>query len=83
MPFLHIHVVKKVDGSKHFASTVVDDLATAMNVCSPEEWKFLIDSLKLSVKAVLLSNGQVMPSFPAGYKVNVNESYGIVKLLLN
>jgi len=58
--------------SPNFASTDGDDLASAVNVCSPEEWKLLIDSFKLSVKAVLLPNGKVLPSLLAGYEVNVN-----------
>jgi hypothetical protein len=57
---------------KHVASTDVDDLVTTVNVCSPEEWKLLIDSLKSSVQAVLLPNGKVLPSIPNGYEVNVN-----------
>jgi hypothetical protein len=54
-----------------------------VNVRSPEEWKLLTDSSKLSVKSVLLPNGKVLSSIPAGYEVNVKESYGILKLLLN
>jgi hypothetical protein len=45
---------------------------TTVNVCCPEEWKLLIDSLKSSVQAVLLPNGKVLPSIPADYEVNVN-----------
>jgi hypothetical protein len=29
---------------------------------SPEEWRLFIDSMKLSLKAVLLHNGKMLPS---------------------
>jgi hypothetical protein len=61
----------------------VDDLMTALNINhKPEEWRLFIDSSKSSLKAVLLHNGNVLPSIPVDYAVNMKESYDNMKLLL-
>jgi hypothetical protein len=39
--------------------------------------------LKSSLKAVLLHNGNVLPSIPVGFAVNMKASYDNMKLLLN
>jgi hypothetical protein len=53
----------------------VDCLMTALNMNhKPEEWRLFIDSLKSSLKAVLLHNGNVLPSIPVGYAVNMKDS---------
>jgi hypothetical protein len=41
-----------------------------------------IDSSKVSLKAVLLHNGNKYPSVPLAHAVNMKESYENVKLLL-
>jgi len=43
----------------------VDGLFKALNMshCT-EEWRLFIDSSKVSLKAVLLHNGNVLPSIP-------------------
>jgi hypothetical protein len=54
----------------------VDGLMTALNINpKPEECRLFIDSSKSSVKAVLLHNGNMLPSIPVGYAVNMKESY--------
>jgi len=45
----------------------------------PQEWRLLIDSLKLSLKAVLLHNGNQHPSIPVGHAVHMKESYENLK----
>jgi hypothetical protein len=57
---------------------------TALNINhKPEDWRLFIDLSKSSLKAVLLHNGNVLPSIPAGYAVNMKESYDNMELLLN
>ena len=49
----------------------------------PEEWRLFIDASKLSLKAVLLHNGNEYPSVPLAYGAYMKESYESMKLLLN
>jgi len=49
----------------------------------PQEWRQFIDSSKLSLKAVLLHNGNQHPSIPVGHAVHMNETYENQKQLLN
>jgi len=49
----------------------------------PQEWQLFIDSSKLSVKAVLLHNGNQHPSIPVGHAVHMKESYENRKQLQN
>lgn len=48
----------------------------------PEEWRLFIDASKFSLKAVLLHNGNVLPSVPMAYSVHLRESYDTMKCLL-
>jgi hypothetical protein len=48
----------------------------------PNEWRLFIDSSKLSLKAVLLHNGNLLPSLPIGHAVGLKESYETMQLLL-
>lgn len=41
----------------------------------PEEWRLFIDSSKISLKAVLLHNGNAKPSIPVVYAVDMKETY--------
>ena len=41
----------------------------------PEEWRLFIDSSKLSLKAVLLHNKNMLPSIPVGYAAHMKETY--------
>jgi hypothetical protein len=66
------------------ACSDVDGPMTALNINhKSEEWRLFTDPSKSSLKAVLLHNGNVLPSIPVGYAVNMKESYDNMKLLLN
>ena len=61
-----------------------DDLMNALGIKhDPQEWRLFIDSSKLSLKAVLLHNGNQHPSIPVGHAVHMKESYENLKQLLN
>jgi len=49
---------------------------------NPLDWRLLIDSSKLSLKAVLLPNGNTLPSIPVGHSVNNNELYEKLEILM-
>jgi len=48
----------------------------------PDEWRLFIDSSITILKAVLLHNGNVFPSIPVGYAIQMKETYGIMKFIL-
>ena len=48
----------------------------------PEEWRLFIDLSKLSLKAVLLHNKNMLPSIPVGYAAHMKETYENIKNLL-
>jgi len=48
-----------------------------------QEWRLFIDSSKLSLKAVLLQNGNKHPYIPVGHAVDMKETYENLKQLLN
>lgn len=48
----------------------------------PQEWRLFIDSNKESLKAVLLHNGNKMPSIPVAHAVNSKETYETMATLL-
>ena len=41
----------------------------------PDEWRLFIDLSKLSLKAVLLHNGNKLPSVPIARAMHMKESY--------
>ena len=49
----------------------------------PQEWRLFIDSSKVSLKTVLLHNGNQHPSIPVGRAVHRKETYENIKQLLN
>jgi len=61
----------------------VDVLFKALNMsnCS-DEWRLFIDSSKVSLKAVLLHNGNVLPSTPVAHAFGIKESDDSMKQLL-
>jgi hypothetical protein len=62
----------------------VDGLMNALRIKhDPHEWRLFIDSLKLSLKAVLLQNENQHPSIPVGHAVHMKETYENLKQLLN
>ncbi|GBM21862.1 hypothetical protein AVEN_32850-1 [Araneus ventricosus] len=48
----------------------------------PNEWRLFRDALKLSLKAVLLNNGNEIPSIPVAPAVYMKETYHNLKQLL-
>ena len=53
-------------------------------ICNPLEWRLFIDSSKISLKAVLLQNGNVYPSVPIAiaHTFHMKEKYENMSLLL-
>lgn len=47
-----------------------------------DKWRLFIDSSKVSLKAVLLYNGNKIPSVPLAHATNMKESYDNIKLIL-
>jgi hypothetical protein len=48
-----------------------------------DEWRLFVDSLKHSLKSVLLHNGNKHPSIPTAYAVHVKETFENMKNLLD
>ena len=46
------------------------------------DWRLFIDSSKLSLKAVLLHNGNTQPSIPVGHTMHTKESYENMEILM-
>ena len=62
----------------------VEGLLNALGIKhDPQEWRLFIDSAKLSLKAVLLHNGNQLSSIPVGHAVHMKETYDNLKHLLN
>ena len=49
--------------------------------CNPDHWRLFTDLSKLSLKVVLLHNGNRLPSVPLAHAANTKESYESMKLL--
>ena len=47
-----------------------------------DQWRLFIDSSKMSLKVVLLHNGNKFPSVPVAHIISMKESYESMKLLL-
>jgi len=57
------------------ACTDIDGLMQTLNInCNPLDLRLFIDSSKLSIKAVLLHNGNTLPSIPVGHTAHNKES---------
>jgi len=57
-------------------------LWTLSHEYNPDQWRWFIDSSKVSLKLVLLHNGNRFPSVHLTYAVNMKENYESAKLLL-
>ena len=65
------------------ACTDIDGLMQTLDINHiPLDWRLSIDSSKLSLKAVLLHNGNTLPSIPVGNSVHNKESYEDIKILM-
>ena len=61
----------------------VNELMAALNISyDPLEWRLFIDSCNSSLKAVLLHNGNILPSLPVGYTDHMKETYSNIRQLL-
>ena len=62
-----------------------NDVCSVMEVlgqeCSPDQWLLFNDSSKVSLKVVLLHNGNKFPSVLLAHTVSMKESYEIMTLL--
>jgi hypothetical protein len=63
------------------ACTDIDGLIQTLNH-NPLDWRLFIDSSQVSLKAVLLHNGNTLPSIPVGHSVHNKESYENTKNLI-
>jgi len=62
--------------------TDIDGVMQTLNINhNPLDWRLFIDSYRLSLKALLLHNGNTLPSIPVGHSVH-NESYENTKILM-
>lgn len=50
---------------------------------NPNEWRLFADASSYSVKAVLLHNGNALPSVPVAHSTSLKESYVNLELILN
>jgi hypothetical protein len=49
---------------------------------NPLDWRLFTDSSMLSHKAILVHNGNTLPSIPIGHSVHNKESYENMKILM-
>ena len=71
------------EGDLVFCSDI-EGLMNALKIKhDPQEWRLFVDSSKLSLKAVLLHNGNSLPSIPVAHAVHMKETYDNLKQLLN
>jgi len=63
-----------------------NDVSSIMEVLghkfNPDQWHLFTDLSKVSLKVVLLYNGNKFPSVPLAHAANMKESYESMKLLL-
>jgi len=63
-----------------------NDVCSVMEVIGHEfntdQWRLFIDSSKVSLKVVLLHNGNKFPSVPSAHAANMKEIYESMKLLM-
>ena len=65
------------------ACKYVDGLFKPLNMSHcPEDWRLFTDSCKVSLKAVPLHNGNVLPSIPVAHAFGIKESDDSMKQLL-
>jgi hypothetical protein len=66
------------------ACTDIDGLMQIFSINhNPLDSRLFIDSSKLSLNAVLLHNGNTLPSIPVGHSVHNKEPYENMKILMD
>ena len=80
------HEEFKVFFSQEDGVVFYNDVCSVMEVLghefNPDQWRLFIDSSKVSLKVVLLHNGNKFPTVPLAHAANMKESYESMKLLL-
>jgi len=64
-----------------FCNDVCSVMEVLVHEYSPYQWRLFIDSSKVSLKVVLLRNGNRFPSVPLAHAANMKGSYRSMKLL--
>ena len=72
---LNIAKYFSVDGDMLYCKDVCGLMEELQLQHVPELWTFFIDSSKVSLKAVLLHNGNKRPSIPPALAVGIKETY--------
>ena len=76
-----VHFVRMERGL--VACTDIDGLMQTLSINhNPLDCRLCTDSSKLGLKAVLLHNGNTLPSIPVGYSVYNKESYENMNILM-
>jgi len=57
-----------------FCNDVCSVMEVLVNDYNPDQWRLFIDSSKVSLKVVLLHNGNRLPSIPLTHAANMKES---------
>ena len=71
-----------MEGDLVYCNDIDGLMATLRITHDPDEWRLFIDSFKTILKAVLLHNGNDLPSIPVGHAVHMKETYDNMKQLL-
>jgi len=66
-----------------FCNDVCSVMEFLVHEHNPDQWRLFSDSPKVTLKAVLLHNGNRFPSVPLAHAANMKESYETMKLLLD
>ena len=64
-----------------FCNDVCSVMEVLVHEYNPYQWRLFMDPLKVSLKVILLHNGNRFPSVPLAHAANMKESYGSMKLL--
>jgi hypothetical protein len=70
-------------GDLVYCTDIVNVVAALGQDHKTDKWRLFVDSLKHSLKAVLLHNGNKHPSIPIAYGVHIKETYENMKNLLD
>ena len=87
-----ITLYRKRAQNLHVSFTVKDDLCFCNDIvelfqrleipCDNTNWRLFLDAFKKSIKAVLLHNGNTLPSVPIAYSTTMKESNENLKTIL-
>ncbi|GBM63266.1 hypothetical protein AVEN_110949-1 [Araneus ventricosus] len=70
------------DGNLVFCNDVQGLMKSFDMKYDPYEWRLFIDSSKISLKAVLLHNGNSFASLPLGHSLHLGENYNDLSIIL-